>query len=281
MKTRIPYAADHSSPSNHPTPIVRAVTPRSVTYVLGLFLFAFGAVTVLAQPAAAAEPVELSIPQRTVVAQTTVEVPLMISDTTDRGIIAYQFNLRYDPTVLQICSVPIDIAGTLSESMAFAVNPNTPGLVRVAVYGAYPLADEGVLLKLRFTAIGNSGSSTNLSWEDVLLNEGDPGHTLIDGRVYVGGGLMLLSSVRGRIIWGNGGGIVPFGRVELVGSDGIYRTVLANAKGYFEFGRVPTEQTYTLTVLGRTHRFTPTVINLGQDPVEIDLLGNSNEKRDR
>lgn len=278
MNSRTPFACVRQARSVASMSVAKLVSSRFIPFILALILFTCAAVTASARPAAT-DPVELSIPQLTVAAQTTVEVPLTISDTTDRGIIAYQFNLRYDPTVLQLCPVPVAIAGTLSESMAFAVNPNTPGLVRVAVYGAYPLADEGVLLKVRFNAIGNSGSSTDLTWEDVLLNEGDPGHTLIDGRLHIGGAIMLLTSVRGRIIWG--GGVVPFGRVELIGDDGIYRTVLANAKGYFEFGRVPAEQNYTLSVAASTYRFTPIVINVRQSPIEVELQGDCTEKRDR
>ncbi|MEO6392104.1 MAG: cohesin domain-containing protein, partial [Pyrinomonadaceae bacterium] len=91
-----------------------------------------------------AAPVGLSAGQGSVAPNADVVVPLMITDTTGKNIIAYQFNLVYDPSVLVVTADPATTAGTISSEMAFAVNPFTPGILRVAVYGAYPLSGQGV-----------------------------------------------------------------------------------------------------------------------------------------
>jgi hypothetical protein len=202
----------------------------------------------------------------------------MITDTTGLGIIAYQFNLTYDPAVLQINDVPIDIEGTLSESMAFAVNPNTPGLLRVAVYGAYPLSGAGVLLNLRFTAIGDHGSVSDLTWHDVLINEDDPDQGTAEGSVIITAAVLNEVRVRGHVR--TGVAVVPFARVELNGKDGVYRTVLADAKGYFEFARVPADQTYTISVAPDGNRFTPVVINVAKSALDIEMRSEPDQIRD-
>lgn len=280
MNTKSSNSCAQVTPNNELSSSGKFGPPRILALAVCMIIFSFGAVAAIARPAAT-DPVELYAPQVTVAAQRTVAVPLTISDTTGLGIIAYQFNMRYDPSVLQVNPVPIEIEGTLSESMAFAVNPNTPGLLRVAVYGAYPLADEGVLLKLRFTAVGATGATTNLIWDEVLLNEGDPQHVVTDGSVTIATPMMFYTSVRGRLIGGFGDVIAASARVELIGSDGIYRTVLTNAKGYFEFGRVPTEQTYTLSVSSGDYRFRPVRVDVKESPVEVEVRSDSKGMRDR
>jgi hypothetical protein len=258
----------------------KAMSRRLTATVFSLVVLAVCAGAAVAAPSLAFSPVKLSAPRMSVAEQSDVVVPLEITDTTGVGIIAYQFNLTYDPAVLQIDSVPIDIEGTLSESMAFAVNPNTPGLLRVAVYGAYPLTGAGVLLNLRFKAIGASGSVSDLIWEEVLVNEGDPEQTTTNGSVAISPVVLqqTAASVRGHVR--QGAVIIPYARVELTGNDGIYRTVLANAKGYFEFTRIRADQTYTLSVAPNGRRFTPIVVKVAESAIDVDVRSEPKQTRD-
>ena len=63
------------------------------------------------------------------------------------------------------------------------VNPYEPGLLRVVVYGAMPIDENGVLLNLRFTSVGAAGSVSSLSFERIMFNEGEPRVLIADGRV--------------------------------------------------------------------------------------------------
>lgn len=255
---------------------------RVITLIFFLVSLPIGAGATFGHPTNFVDRVELSAPQISAAPQGAVIVPLTISDTTDLGIIAYQFNIRYDPTVLQISSVPIDMQRTLSETMAFAVNPTVPGLLRIAAYGPYPLNSEGVLLNLRFTAVGNVGDVSDLSWEDVLVNEGNPSNSFINGSVTIGVPIVNQLPVRGRIVRGGlMNQFVPYGRVELVGADGVYRTVLANSKGYFEFRAIPTDQTYTVSASTGLSRSRPVVISVLNGPLEIVLNDDSTEVQKR
>ncbi len=70
--------------------------------------------------------------------------------------------------------------------MFVKVNPKEPGLLRVAVYGPVAILGDGVLLNLRFVAVGKSGAVSPLTWERMLFNEGEPRVTASNGRVEIG-----------------------------------------------------------------------------------------------
>lgn len=112
-------------------------------------------------------------------------VPVSISDTTGLGIIAYQFDLQYDPSVIQPKAIPVTAFGTLSSGMAVVYNPISPGSLKVAVYGALPLSGAGTLLNLNFKAVGADGSVSPLRWVNPMFNEGNPGVYPKDGQIRI------------------------------------------------------------------------------------------------
>jgi len=114
-----------------------------------------------------------------------VIVPISVNGTTGKDVIAYEFDLRYDPSVIQPLAEPFDVAGTLSSSLFVVTNAETPGILRVVVYGTEPLDGSGVLLNLRFTAVGEPGTVSHLTWENILFNEGDPRVTMTHGQVEI------------------------------------------------------------------------------------------------
>jgi PKD repeat protein len=75
--------------------------------------------------------------------------------------------------------------GSLSSGWSIASNLNTPGLIRVALAGANPIATDGELLKLVFTASSQAGLETNLNLIKGLLNEGNLTSALVSGHVKI------------------------------------------------------------------------------------------------
>ena len=139
-----------------------------------------------ARPAAAAGPLKesaVAIPTTKAAANSEFVVPVSTSDAKGKGIIAYEFDLRYDPFVVRPSSSPIDLAATVSRGLSFAVNADEPGILRVAVYGAMPIGENGVLLNLRFLAVGKPGTVSSLTWERIMFNEGEPRMTAANGQV--------------------------------------------------------------------------------------------------
>ncbi len=100
-----------------------------------------------------------------------VVIPVSVKGVANKGIISYEFDLRYDPSVLRPQDFPVDLAGTISRGFSFAVNAQESGLLRVAVYGAIPLKSNGVLLNLRFYAVGATDSMPPLVFERFMFNE--------------------------------------------------------------------------------------------------------------
>ena len=112
-----------------------------------------------------------------------VIIPISVQGTANKGIISYEFDLRYDPMVIQPQANPVDLAVTVSSKLSAVANAEEPGILRVAVYGPMPLSGNGILLNLKFTAIGLPGSVSPLTWERIMLNEGDPQTRATDGQV--------------------------------------------------------------------------------------------------
>jgi Cohesin domain/Dockerin type I domain len=111
-----------------------------------------------------------------------VIVPVTVDGAADKGIISYEFDLKYDPSVIQPQANPVDVVGTVSRGLMVVANTTEPGLLKVAVYGPMPIDSNGVLFNLRFSAVGTTGVVSPLVWERIMFNEG-LGATVADGQV--------------------------------------------------------------------------------------------------
>lgn len=114
-----------------------------------------------------------------------VRIPVTVSGLAGKEIISYEFDLRYDPSVMMPNVDPISVDGTISRGLSVAFNISQPGLLRVAVYGATPIEEAGTLLNLRFTVLGSLGSYSPITWERILFNEGARSVTTTDGSVLI------------------------------------------------------------------------------------------------
>lgn len=103
-----------------------------------------------------------------------VVVPVSVRGISNKGVISYEFDLRYDASVMQPDVDPVDIAGTVSRGLTFVTNAQQSGVLRVVAYGSMPIDEDGLLLNIRFTAVGNSGSVSPLALENFIFNEGLP-----------------------------------------------------------------------------------------------------------
>ena len=112
-----------------------------------------------------------------------ITVPVTVRGIAGKGVISYEFDLRYDASVVSPQTDAADVARTVSGGLFTVCNTSVPGLLRVAVYGPTPITRDGILLNLRFTAIGQNGSASPLQWERVIFNEGEPRVTAADGNI--------------------------------------------------------------------------------------------------
>jgi hypothetical protein len=112
-----------------------------------------------------------------------VVIPVTVEGVANKDVIAYEFDLRYDPSVIQPQGDPVDLVGTASRGLTAVTNVIEPGLLRVVVYGPTPISENGLLLNLRFTAVGTPGSVSPLTWERIMFNEDADGTMVTDGSV--------------------------------------------------------------------------------------------------
>lgn len=101
-----------------------------------------------------------------------ITLPINIDGAANNGLVSYEFDLRYDPSVIQPEADPVDLAGTASRKLIAVSNATQPGLLRVVIYGPAQIERDGILLNLKFTAVGKSGSLSPLTLERIMFNEG-------------------------------------------------------------------------------------------------------------
>jgi Cohesin domain/Dockerin type I domain len=135
--------------------------------------------------AAGPESVSVSAPRLVTSANGEILMPVSVENVVNKGVIAYEFDLRYDPLVVQPQADPVDLIGSVSRGLTAVAKTDEPGLLRVAVYGALPIDSNGLLLTLKFTAIGTPSSVTPLTWERFMFNEGDATTLAANGEVEI------------------------------------------------------------------------------------------------
>ena len=139
------------------------------------------------ESAVGSETIAVSAPNMTLSADNEVVIPVSVQGIAKKGIISYEFVLKYDPKVIQPRSEPVNLAGTVSSMFSVVANAREAGILRVAVYSATPIDGpveaSSVLLNLCFHTVGPAGSMSPLTWERIMFNEGDPQVTIQNGRI--------------------------------------------------------------------------------------------------
>ena len=125
----------------------------------------------------------VTAPKMSAAAGSEVVIPVAIKDLTGKGVVAYQFDLEYDPAVLEPAEVAAELSRTISDGMSVTSNAPTPGLLKVVVYGATPVQGAGALVNLKFNAIGGVGAKSPLTIKQFMLNEGGLKVNTTDGEV--------------------------------------------------------------------------------------------------
>ncbi|MBK8466116.1 MAG: carboxypeptidase regulatory-like domain-containing protein [Chloracidobacterium sp.] len=206
-----------------------------------------------------------------VAADSDIIIPVKIQSAANKGIISYEFDLQYDPLVIQPQANPVSLNRTVSRGLSAIANAAEPGLLRVTVFGPMPINADGTLLNLRFTAVGAPGAATPLTWERLLLNEGDPQVIVADGRVEIAVAAADQAEISGRALTPFGEAI-PNTRVTITDTAGQSRSLLANQLGEYRFTGLQYGQTYTVHADAKGHNFTPLTISVTGRSAAADLI---------
>jgi hypothetical protein len=200
-------------------------------------------------------------------------IPITVGDTTGLNIVAYVFDLVYDPAVITPQANPILTTGTLSANLLPTFNPISPGLLKVVFFGANPTVGSGILFKFRFTAVGPIGSSSPLTWVGFKWDEGTPLASVTHGQVNIVGPTATGASLAGRVLTASGQG-VGYARVSLIDPTGETRTAISSPFGYFQFEGIPTGHTVVLRVAARGLSFPNQAVNVDGNITDLTLTSD-------
>jgi len=217
----------------------------------------------------AGEAIKLVVPDSNADAGSVVQVPLRIGDLSKRNVIAYQFDVSFDPDVIRPEQIAADSAETLSNGLHLVYNSPEPGLLKVGVFGVRPIEGEGTLLNLRFNAVGAAGSRSPIEVKAFILNEGRIPVDVTNGHVTVVNAPG--ATVEGRVLT-SAGRPVAKAVVTLTSSSGQTRSLTANQFGRFQFGQLPFGETFTLGVRAKNLRFTPIAVATSESVVRLDMI---------
>jgi hypothetical protein len=145
----------------------------------------------ISSSAAFGQNVTITIPDSSGAPGDIATVPVNISNTTGRGIIAVDALLLYDSGILSFVDAG---PGTINESWQVVFNETTPGAVSIMmIFDAQQgsLSGSGTFLNIRFLVRSNAriGAKSALSFdkEKTMLNEGQVGVAIQDGVFTVSG----------------------------------------------------------------------------------------------
>jgi len=181
------------------------------------------------------EPHQLSIGSALALpGEAGVRVPVRI-ERGNPDVYAADLTITYDVGSLALDEGGVSL-GDAAAGMALAVNTATPGVIRVGLAGAQPIAADGDLLALEFTVAADVETGGTIAFNAASLNEGsapaatangaiglDPGTVVADGQETIDatvrtGGERIVKRGGGRLVLDQanshtGGTIVEAGEV--------------------------------------------------------------------
>lgn len=143
----------------------------------------------------AAAQVNVSLPSAEARVGDAIALDITVGDLTGSGVIAYEFTLEYDESVIEITAV--DVEETLSEDANVLANTSQAGVIRVAAATAQALSGTGPLLKLKGNVL--SEATTALTFTRFMFNEGEPVAATLDGNLSVGAASGVSAEGEGRL----------------------------------------------------------------------------------
>ena len=173
--------------------------------------------------------VQVSVPNNlTALRNTTLTVPINVSETTNQGIISFDFTLTYNSTVLTPLAVPFDTNGTLSNGFTITTNTTTPGQIVVSGFNSAALSGQGTLINLKFNVIGSPTATGSLNFSAFQFNENTPCATTTNGAVQV-----IYGTIAGAVVYGTASSTVYVPGVTLTAAGTSNITTTTNVSGNY------------------------------------------------
>lgn len=204
-----------------------------------------------------------------------VTVPVRIDDLKGTEVSSFQFDVEYDPDVVAPTDNSASVVGTKTEGMVVASNVVEPGLLKVVVFGPYPVRGDGVYVDLRFNTANTAGTSSPLAIKEFRFNDGTDAVSTVDGQIDLGAaadGPVLA----GRVVTPDGKAVVG-AEVTVTSTAGAVATVKTDHEGRFEYEGVIVGETYTVAAGSKRLQFDPVWVSIVDRVTEIDIIAQPAE----
>ena len=148
--------------------------------------------------------VAVSMPDATTLYGTTLQIPVLVSETSGQGVVAAEVFICYDGDL--VTPVGTDLTGTLAAS-GWSIQSNIEDGGQIDTYKIAMATDDdvlvgaGTLVNIQFQVIDvRVPSSSVLQLKHVLFNDGTPGNTAVDGSLTVIGNTGTINSLPAQIV---------------------------------------------------------------------------------
>lgn len=236
-------------------------------------------------------PVLVTAPTMTTPTISTFVVPISVNDITGENIIAFQFNILYDPAVINPfgpnfgCSTTGTIAGAAGLGPTCNVVMGDAGRLRISVSGANAMNGIGPVLNLTFKTVTGamSGDFSPVTFEPGTLfffrggpMAGPVPVTATNGQVDLIGPSASLASISGKVATSSGRGVQN--AIVTVSGGGLVTPRIARTGGfgYFTIEDLQAGETYVVTVNSKRFVFAAPsrVITLADSVDGIDFIAD-------
>jgi len=222
-------------------------------------------------------PVKVSLPVSGAAAGSEVTIPLRIDELRGRSVDSYQFDIVYDPSVIEPAELAATVANTLSDGLSVVSNSPQPGLLKVAVYGAIPVNGDGVYVDLKFNVVGAAGRVSRLHIEGFRFNDGSDGTSAADGQLTV---KKAAGPSIGGVVVGPLGQPIADVSLTFTSTTGRTRHAFADGSGRFEIGGLAAGETYTIRAELHGYRFVSPTVSVSDGATEMIIRAEYDPETD-
>ncbi len=228
-------------------------------------------------------PITLTAGSSTQNSISTFIVPFSVTDLTGENIIAYYFEITYDPAKINPSGPNF---GCTDGALTVAAGPHPtcnvfpgPGRLLISGSGFGTPSGAGVLVNVQFqtTATVGAGDITVITIDPatVAFYKGTGGQAAanppVNGVITFFGPSAAAASIDGRVATSTGRPVAS-AQVLLTDRTGVTRVVFSNPFGYFHFDDISIGTTYILGATSKRYTFTSRTVSVEGNLAGLDLI---------
>lgn len=133
--------------------------------------------------------VTVKIPESSGISQSEVLIPIRVTNVTGLNIQRFVIELQFSKYILDALSVVNE--GTLSSDWTNISFTDNIGSAKIEMSGTTPLEGSGTLIRIKFKVAGSAGQSTDITFRNMIFNDGVPFDKTEKGRFTVSNPILI------------------------------------------------------------------------------------------